>query len=332
MLGNTSGAILSPRAIFLNEQYRIGGARILRGFDEEAINASLYSIFTVEYRFIIARNSHIYLFCDYGYVESKAPISKTKDTPLGFGAGMTFDTKIGVFGIGLAYGRQFDNPVDFNRKTSDGVIALFRKSGTSVGSIGTYSGGLDVAGSTRGLRITDGSVFPVTNAGSVSDNYVNLGYSGGRFKDLYLSGGVYLGGTGAANLLDDYEEGTWNGVITDGTNNATMADTECFYTKTGRLVTLSGDISTSALGSVAGSSIRISGVPFTNGAKGVSAAIGRASGLAITAGYIPTLYFDASSSALRLGLFDNAGGTTTLQATEWTDDGQISFSITYMTS
>jgi hypothetical protein len=28
-----------------------------------------------------------------------------------------------------------------------------------------------------------------------------------RFKDLYLSGGVYLGGTVAANKLDDYETG-----------------------------------------------------------------------------------------------------------------------------
>jgi hypothetical protein len=33
--------------------------------------------------------------------------------------------------------------------------------------------------------------------------------SAARFKDLYLSGGVYLGGTVAANYLDDYEEGTW---------------------------------------------------------------------------------------------------------------------------
>jgi hypothetical protein len=35
------------------------------------------------------------------------------------------------------------------------------------------------------------------------------------FKDLYLSGGVYLGGTGAANLLDDYEEGTWTPAFTN---------------------------------------------------------------------------------------------------------------------
>ena len=33
----------------------------------------------------------------------------------------------------------------------------------------------------------------------------DLGLSNRRFKDAYLSGGVYLGGTGAANKLDDYE-------------------------------------------------------------------------------------------------------------------------------
>ena len=37
-----------------------------------------------------------------------------------------------------------------------------------------------------------------------------------RFKDLYLSGGVYLGGTGAANKLDDYEEGTWTPTLGNG--------------------------------------------------------------------------------------------------------------------
>jgi hypothetical protein len=33
--------------------------------------------------------------------------------------------------------------------------------------------------------------------------------SGASLTDLYLSGSVYLGGTGSANALDDYEEGTW---------------------------------------------------------------------------------------------------------------------------
>jgi hypothetical protein len=235
----------------------------------------------------------------------------------------------------IAATRASGPPLVLNRTTTDGIIAEFKKDGTTVGSIGSTSGSMYIEGNpaTGKVGLTFfGSTIEPRDAGAASDGDVDLGASGSRFKDLYLSGGVYLGGTGAANLLDDYEEGTWDGVITDGTNSATMVDTECFYTKIGRLVTLSGDISTSALGSVAGAFIRISGVPFSNGAKGVSAAIGRASGLAITAGYIPTLYFDASSAVLRLGLFDNAGGTTTLQATEWTDDGEISFSITYMTS
>ena len=33
--------------------------------------------------------------------------------------------------------------------------------------------------------------------------------SGISGTDITLSGGVYLGGTGSANYLDDYEEGTW---------------------------------------------------------------------------------------------------------------------------
>jgi hypothetical protein len=250
---------------------------------------------------------------------------------LGVTAGIELN---GQYDVGY-FTRSGDKPLVVNRLSSDGTILDIRKDGTSVGSIGVVNANnLTIGGavaSHAGMEFGTNQIAPRSGGTSV-DATVDLGYFSLRWKDLYLSGGVYLGGTGAANKLEDYEEGTWNGVITDGTNNATMADTECFYTKTGRLVTLSGDISTSALGSVAGSSIRISGVPFTNGAKGVSAAIGRAGGLAITAGYIPTLYFDASSSALRLGLFDNAGGTTTLQATEWTDDGQISFSITYMTS
>ena len=53
------------------------------------------------------------------------------------------------------------------------------------------------------------SVIPVTGTGANADGTKDLGITSSRwrFKDLYLSGGVYLGGTGAANKLDDYEEG-----------------------------------------------------------------------------------------------------------------------------
>lgn len=53
--------------------------------------------------------------------------------------------------------------------------------------------------------------------------------------DLTISGGVYLGGTGAANKLDDYEEGTWTPTAA---GTATISSSVGRYTKIGRLVTI----------------------------------------------------------------------------------------------
>ena len=99
----------------------------------------------------------------------------------------------------------------FNRTTTDGGILSFKKDGTTVGSIGVDSNTrLYFTNSTgAGLFLSDGSqVEPMSN-GTRTDDTMSLGGSVYRFKDLYLSGGAYLGGTAAANHLDDYEEGTF---------------------------------------------------------------------------------------------------------------------------
>jgi hypothetical protein len=87
--------------------------------------------------------------------------------------------------------------------------------------------------------------------------------------DLTLSGGVYLGGTGAANKLDDYEEGTWTPVITGSTTNPTGL-TYSFqigqYTKVGRQVTVHFRIQTTA-GSGGSGTLNITGLPFTASAE-----------------------------------------------------------------
>ena len=96
---------------------------------------------------------------------------------------------------------------------------------------------------------------------------ISFGNSLNRFKDLYLSGGAYLGGTAAANKLDDYEEGTWTPVLADATsggNTATIASADGTYTKVGRLVTVGcrlADIDTS--GMTSSNAIYIRGLPFT---------------------------------------------------------------------
>ena len=120
------GGIISEQSIFQNEQYRIGGNRRLRGFDEEAVQASRFAIFTLEYRFLIGQNAYLYAFGDYGYVEDRTNEVNRTDRPIGFGAGMTFDTKVGVFGISYALGRRFDDPIDFRAaKIHFGYVSLF---------------------------------------------------------------------------------------------------------------------------------------------------------------------------------------------------------------
>ena len=125
-LAVTSGWLFTSSPISQNEQYRIGGNRLLRGFDEESIFATKYALGTLEYRLLIGRNSYLYTFGDIGYIENKTRTTQRTDTPLGFGAGITFETNVGLFGVTLAVGQQEGNPVDFrNVKTHFGYVSLF---------------------------------------------------------------------------------------------------------------------------------------------------------------------------------------------------------------
>lgn len=99
--------------LFTNELYRLGGARSLRGFDEESIFASLYQISTLEYRFLLGQNSLFYLFGDVAYLQEKTNDKDREDWPFGFGAGMNFETGAGIFGLSYALGRQQGNPIEF---------------------------------------------------------------------------------------------------------------------------------------------------------------------------------------------------------------------------
>ncbi len=120
------GMIISENKVYQNEQFRIGGNRIMRGYDEESIFATNYAVFTLEYRLLIGQNSYLYTFADYGYVENITTAQRQINHPLGFGAGITFETGVGIFGFSLALGRLPDNTYDFrNLKTHFGYVSLF---------------------------------------------------------------------------------------------------------------------------------------------------------------------------------------------------------------
>ena len=156
----------------------------------------------------------------------------------------------------------------FNRKTSDGAIVEFRKNNVTVGEIGVFSGDMLIGLGDHKLRFFDSSsaISPCVNAGTVNDNTIDLGVTNSRFKDLYLGGGLYVGGFAAANKLDDYEEGTFTPVFADassGGNTGTTTSIAGTYTKVGRLVTISiYAVNIDTTGMTAGNSLIIRGLPF----------------------------------------------------------------------
>ena len=124
-IGNMSGWIYGPD-IFTNELFRIGGLKSLRGFDEESIYASLYTIGKIEYRYLLEQNSFLFLFMNAAYVRDESRGKYIYDDPYGFGAGIDFETKIGIMSLNYALGKQFDNPVYFrNAKVHFGIVNYF---------------------------------------------------------------------------------------------------------------------------------------------------------------------------------------------------------------
>jgi len=115
ILLSTQNAYILNNTIFENELYRLGGLNSLRGFDEESIKASYYNLLLFEYRYLFERNSFFGVFANVAYYEKRTPNVFVHDVPYGFGAGVSFDTKIGIFSIYYALGSQFGQAITFRQ-------------------------------------------------------------------------------------------------------------------------------------------------------------------------------------------------------------------------
>jgi hypothetical protein len=176
-----------------------------------------------------------------------------------------FQTRAGAI---TAITRDGNLVLNANRLTSDGDIMVFQKDSTTIGSIGTNSNGnfqiFGTVASHVGLQFGSPSILPIDNSGASDDNAVDLGDGSVRFKDLYLSGGVYLGGTGSANKLDDYEEGTWTPSFLAATNPTVTYSVQLgYYRKIGDTVYIICRIVTDSVSGGSGA-VRIGGLPFTS--------------------------------------------------------------------
>ena len=156
--------------------------------------------------------------------------------------------------------------------------------------------------------------------------------AGGGEVARFTSGGLAIGGTGAANTLDDYEEGTWTPVLVSDATAAAYTSQTGVYTKIGRMVYINCQVRMSDVGSFAGATTQINGLPFTSSNNstdniGVLYMSGTAS--VVTNSYVR---IPANSAFLRL---EEGAGTTgvdnSLNANHLDTGTTVRFSMVYFT-
>lgn len=123
--GTTNG-LLSAGKILDNELIRIGGYKTLRGFDEDFFKCLHVAIQTIEYRFLLDRNSFLNVFSDFAFLKQPIDQEFKWNWYEGFGIGIQFQTKIGAFSLQYAIGISKVESVNFGKgKIHFGYSTLF---------------------------------------------------------------------------------------------------------------------------------------------------------------------------------------------------------------
>jgi len=92
-----------------NDQLQVGGAKSLRGFNENAFFTDLFSQISVEYRFQLEQESYLFGFYDLAYLRDQ--VSETELFPMGAGIGMNYSTRAGILSVIYAVGRTSEIPL-----------------------------------------------------------------------------------------------------------------------------------------------------------------------------------------------------------------------------
>lgn len=114
----TENFYLNSNNYITNELYRFGGINSIRGFNENSLQANLFSSIMTEYRYVPASNFYIYSIIDYGYYQDKT-IDKSGNL-LGLGIGLGVVSKNGLINLIYANGSSQSNEI----KGSNSIVHL----------------------------------------------------------------------------------------------------------------------------------------------------------------------------------------------------------------
>ncbi len=121
---NVNGDILFSDSYFFNELKRFGGINSIRGFEENSLYASLYSVVNSEYRYSLNNTIYIHSIIDWAYYEDD--INQIKEKLFGFGFGLGIATRSGLLKLNYANGLSENQPFKFsNSKIHISLNAFF---------------------------------------------------------------------------------------------------------------------------------------------------------------------------------------------------------------
>ena len=119
-----SASALFADTLTVNELYKVGGLKTIRGFNEQSIYANAYAIGSLEYRYIPFEEMYLSLFTDLAWIENK--YQNARPFLLGTGLGISFLTRFGIFSLNYAVGKYDSEPINFSdSKIHIGIQANF---------------------------------------------------------------------------------------------------------------------------------------------------------------------------------------------------------------
>ena len=108
-IGNTTGYLQSDSYLG-NDLYRFGGINNLRGFNENSIDASLYTVINTEYRYQFSNALYVNSLLDFGYFENE--VLNLQEELYSFGFGLGLNTQSGILKLNIANGLSTNQDFD----------------------------------------------------------------------------------------------------------------------------------------------------------------------------------------------------------------------------
>ncbi|WP_339752134.1 BamA/TamA family outer membrane protein [Algoriphagus aquimarinus] len=111
--------------LLLNDLFRLGGLKSIRGFNENFFFARSYGYINMEQRLFFGENSFLMVFADFGILENPY-FAPSLDKPVSFGAGINLETGSGIFRFIYGVGKSNLQPLQFSySRIHFGYLARF---------------------------------------------------------------------------------------------------------------------------------------------------------------------------------------------------------------